>query len=64
MKADETKAKPGCEGPKAHARHLCRLMELGMTAEIDRLTSEPNFTCKNCGAYAAAAETLCNPEAL
>jgi hypothetical protein len=39
-------------------------MELGMTAEIDRLTSEPNFTCKNCGAYAAAAETLCNPEAL
>lgn len=64
MSSDDKEPKPGCEGPPAHDRHLCRLMEMGLTAEIDRLTSEPNFTCKNCGAYAKAAETLCNPEAL
>jgi len=56
--------KPGCPGPEAHQLHLCRLMELGRTAEIDRLTNEANFTCRNCGAYAAAAASLCNPEPL
>ncbi len=56
--------KPGCPGPDEHQIHLCRLMELGKMAEVDRLTSEPNFSCRNCGAYASAAESLCNPEPL
>jgi len=54
----------GCEGPRSHDDHLCRLMERGLAAEIDRLTQEANYTCRNCGAYATQAECLCNPEPL
>lgn len=62
--AEDKGPKPGCPGPEEHQVHLCRLMELGKTEEIDRLTSAPNFTCRNCGAYASAAKSLCNPEPL
>jgi len=54
--------KPGCPGGEAHQIHLCRLMELGRMADVDHLTEEANFTCRNCGAYAGIAAGLCNPE--
>lgn len=53
-----------CSSPKNHRDHMCHLMEKGMSAEIRKRTTNPAFSCANCGARANEAEDLCNPRPL
>jgi hypothetical protein len=48
--------------PKRHEKHLCRLVEAGMTlSEYSRLAFKGNYVCKECGRVANAEESLCEP---
>lgn len=53
-----------CDQASAHREHMCVLMERGLTAEISARSQNPQFQCKNCGAYADARQDLCRPSPL
>jgi hypothetical protein len=53
-----------CEAPAVHREHLCVLMERGMSAEVAARSQNPQFQCKNCGAYADTSQDLCRPAPL
>jgi len=63
MQPRDSRQKP-CPDADGHERHICRLLERGETAEVDRLTATANFICKACGVYAESADCLCRPEPL
>jgi predicted RNA-binding Zn-ribbon protein involved in translation (DUF1610 family) len=53
-----------CKEPSGHREHLCVLMERGMSAEVAARSQNPQFQCRNCGAYADARQDLCRPTPL
>ena len=54
--------KTGCCtcGDKHHA-HMCMLKSNGLTAEISKITTNPQYYCFTCAAEADCAENLCEP---
>lgn len=57
----EKSVRVGCGSPATHGEHLCLMMEKGQTEAVRRVAGNA-FACGNCGAKAAVAEVLCNPQ--
>ncbi len=56
-------AKKGCKNPEEHGNlHLCSLRGKEISAEIEKLYSDPRFVCANCGIRVNRAENVCNPK--
>jgi len=56
-------AKKGCKNPEEHSNlHLCSLRGKKISAEIEKLYSDPHFVCANCGIRVNRAENVCNPK--
>jgi len=53
-----------CNGGEKHKGHVCFLTNMGLHAEVFKLTRNPTVVCRKCGARAGKAEHVCFPEAL
>jgi hypothetical protein len=52
-----------CRHPDEHVKlHMCALKGKEMSAEIQKLFSNPRFVCANCGFRVTRAENVCNPK--
>jgi len=50
-----------CQNSQQHSVHLCKLLQKGEMAEIDRLSVKPTVRCAKCGAEADLASSVCQP---
>jgi hypothetical protein len=56
--------KEGCQEPRSHKAHLCKLLKHGEMEELDRRRTQPTVICCRCGFTANDAHDVCQPRPL